>query len=149
MFRHSANFEAEYLYEKLLENKKEKLKYPPIPWAVFTNPQIAGVGFSEKDLKEKGMIEGEDYIIGKHEYKHSGMGEALQSEYGFVKLIFDMKGKFLGANIIGVEASNMIHMAIILLTMSAKIDDFFKFVYIHPALPEVFRNAARTAKNKF
>ncbi len=148
MFRHSANFEAEYLFDKIIENKKGTIAYPPMPWAVFTNPQVAGVGITQDELEAKGKVEGEDFIVGKHEYIHSGMGEALQSKYGFVKLIFDMKGNFLGAGIIGPESSNMIHMAIILLTMNAKIEDFFKFIYIHPALPEVFRNAARSAKAK-
>jgi dihydrolipoamide dehydrogenase len=148
MFRHSANFEAEYLYDKLIDSKHEKIEYPPMPWAVFTNPQVAGVGLTQDDLENMGKVEGEDFIVGKHDYKNSAMGEALQSEVGFVKLIFDKNGYFLGSTIIGAEASNMIHMAVILLTMHAKIEDFFKFVYIHPALPEVFRNAARTARSK-
>ncbi len=148
MFRHSANFEAEYLYDKLIDEKKGEIEYPPMPWAVFTNPQIAGVGLTQDQLEAMGKVEGEDFIVGKHEYRHSAMGEALLSETGFVKLIFDKNGYFLGSTIIGAEASNMIHMAIILLTMHAKIEDFFKFVYIHPALPEVFRNAARSARSK-
>ena len=147
MFRHSANFEAEYLFDKLVENTHSKpINYPPMPWAIFTNPQVAGIGASESELQEKGV----EYIVGKNSYSKSAMGEALRSEHGFVKLLFDKKTKkLLGATIIGEQASVMIHMCSILLTKKAKLEDFFSFIYIHPALPEIVRNAARNAKTKF
>ena len=147
MFRHSANFEAEYLFDKLVEKTNSKpISYPPMPWAIFTHPQVAGVGYSEKELKEKGI----EYVIGKNSYKKSAMGDALQSEYGFTKLLFDKNNKrLLGASIIGEQASIMIHMCIVLLTQKATLDDFFKIIYIHPALPEIVRNAARNARSKF
>lgn len=148
LFRHSVNFEAsEYLVPILIhKKKKEPIKYPPIPHAIFTNPQIAGVGLTEQELIEKKI----PYVSGLHHYKDSAMGMALMSEYGFVKLLFHKKTqKLLGAHIIGPEASNMIHILIAYITMNAKIDDVLKMVYIHPALPEVVRNAARDAKAQF
>ena len=57
-----------------------------------------------------------------------------------------MKGKFLGANIIGPEASNMIHMLIAFMNKSGTLDDLLNMIYIHPALPEIVRNAARKAQ---
>lgn len=147
MFRHSANFEAEYLFETLIEQTHSKpINYPPMPWAIFTHPQVAGVGASEKELQEKGV----EYVVGKNSYRKSAMGDALQSEYGFTKLLFDKNTKrLLGASIIGEHASIMIHMCIVFLTQKATLDDFFKIIYIHPALPEIVRNAARDAKKEF
>ena len=144
LFRHSVNFETEYLIDIWLEKgKKVPIKYPPMPHAIFTNPQVAGVGLTEQELINKKI----PYVVGKNNYINSAMGQALLSEYGFVKLLFHKKTKkLLGAHIIGPESSNMIHMLIVFITMGAKVDDLLKIIYVHPALPEIVRNAARKAQ---
>ena len=143
LFRHSVNFEGEYLFRTLFKDKRnEPIQYPPMPAAVFSHPQIGSVGLTEDACIEKGI----DYFVGLNEYKDSAMGMALRSEEGFVKLIFE-KGseKLIGAHILGEEASNMIHMLIYAMTYGATLDDLLGMIYIHPALPEVVRNAARKA----
>lgn len=147
LFRHSVNFEGEYLFRTLFQNPSdEPINYPPMPHAIFSNPQVSGVGKTEDELKNKGA----DYIVGLNHYKNSAMGSALRSDYGFVKLLFEKSSKkLIGAHIIGPEASNMIHMAIAYMNMNAILDDLLRTIYIHPALPEIFRNAARKAKAKF
>ncbi|MCH9613563.1 MAG: Dihydrolipoyl dehydrogenase [Chlamydiia bacterium] len=104
-----------------------------MPHAVFTNPQIGGVGKTELQLKKEGTL----YVVSKHPYRSSGMGGALLADHGFVKLI--------GTHIIGEEAFNMIHMCIAYMNMGATVDDMRDTIYIHPALPEVVRAAARKA----
>jgi dihydrolipoamide dehydrogenase len=143
-FRHSVNFEGEYLFDRLFGAKpRSPIVYPPVPYAVFTHPQVAGVGKTEDDLKKEGV----DYFAGVNPYKSSAMGMALLSESGFCKLLFDRKTKrLLGAHIIGDEASNMIHMPIAYMNMNATLDDMLRTIYIHPALPEIVRNTARKAK---
>ena len=145
LFRHSANFEGEYVFNAHVAKTNDKpVEYPPVPHAIFTNPQIAGVGKTEQELA------GTDYIVGKNNYAASAMGIALLSDHGFAKVLFDKKTrKLVGAHIIGEEASNMIHMCIIAMTMGATIDDLSKMIYIHPALPEIVRNAIRKAKAEF
>ncbi len=144
MFRHSVNFEGEYLFQHLFgEHEKEPISYPPIPHGVFSSPQIGGVGKTEQEL----LQEGTPYIMGKNTYASSAMGMALRSEHGFVKLLFHSDTKvLLGAHIIGPEASNMIHMLIAYMNMQGTLEDLLRTVYIHPALPEIIRNAARDAK---
>jgi len=147
LFRHTANYEGEYLFDTIFENpRNEKLIYPPIPHAVFSSPQIGGVGYTEQELE----LEGIPYIAGVNDYKDSAMGMALLSEEGFAKLLFhkDTK-KLLGAHIIGEEASNMIHMVIAYMKMEATLDDILDTIFIHPALPEIVRNAARKARGLF
>lgn len=150
LFRHSVNFEGEYLFGQHFENQeKAPIKYPPMPHAVFTSPQIAGVGLTEDEVMFKGLWEGDDYITVIQEYKNSAMGMAMMPEIGFVKLIVDVKSKtLLGAHIIGEKASDMIHMLILGMSMNATIDDYLKMIYIHPALSEVVRNAMRKVKEK-
>ena len=143
-FRHSVNFEGEYLFDQIFGGApKSPIKYPPMPHAVFTHPQVAGVGASEDDLKTKGI----DYVVGLNPYKSSAMGMALLSDHGFCKILVDRKSrKILGGHIIGPEASDMIHMIIAYMNMNATLDDMLRTIYIHPALPEIVRNAARKAK---
>ncbi len=142
-FRHSVNFEGEYLFRTVfVDKKREAIKYPPVPHAVFTHPQVAGVGKTEEELKAQGV----DYVVGLNPYKSSAMGMALLSDHGFCKILIDRKTKkILGAHIIGDEASNMIHMLIAFMSKDGTLDDLLNMIYIHPALPEIVRNAARKA----
>ena len=144
LFRHSVNFEGEYLMKTLFVEKSDKpISYPPVPHAVFTLPQIAGVGKTEDELEQ----EGGEYVVGLNAYKDSAMGMARLSDHGFVKILVDKKSRrLLGAHIIGDEASDMIHVLIAFMTANATVDDLLSMIYIHPALPEIVRNAARKAK---
>ena len=143
-FRHSVNFEGEYLFNEVYGNKTgQSIKYPPIPHAVFTYPQVAAVGKTEEELKTANI----DYVVGLNPYRSSAMGMALLSDHGFCKLLIERRTKkILGCHIIGEEASNMIHMVIAFMNMAGTLNDLLNMVYIHPALPEIVRNAARKAK---
>jgi mycothione reductase len=145
LFRHNANFEGQYLFEHLFEGNTFPICYPPMPHAVFTNPQIAGVGFTEQALKAMNI----EYYVGINEYKDSAMGMALRSEHGIVKLLFDKQSHILlGGHIVGKEAATMSHMIIAYIQMKATLYDMLDTIYIHPALPENIRNAARNAFTK-
>ena len=143
-YRHSVNFEGEYLFDLLYGNKTaQPIRYPPVPHAIFSSPQVAGVGKTEEELKEAGV----DYVVGVNPYAKSAMGMALLSEHGFCKILIERSSKkILGAHIVGDEASDMIHMLIALMTKDGTLDDLLNMIYIHPALPEIVRNAARKAK---
>ncbi len=146
-FRHSVNFEGEYLFRTVfIEKSREPIKYPPVPHAVFASPQVAGVGKTEEELKAENI----DYVVGLNSYKNSAMGMALLSDSGFCKILFCARTKkILGSHIIGDEASNMIHLLIAFMTKEGTLDDLLHMIYIHPALPEIVRNAARKAKEAF
>jgi len=146
MFRHSVNFEGEFLFNTLFVNKKRKpMKYPPMPYAVFTHPEIGAVGPTEEQLKEKGI----KYVKGVNPYKASAQGMARLPDHGFVKLIFNKKSrKLISARIIGEEAATMVHHLIYVITFGATVDTLLEMIYIHPALPEIVRNAVRKAKEK-
>ena len=150
-FRHSVNFEGEWLYKALFSHPHNKpISYPPMPHAIFSNPQIGGVGVTEDELEKQGKKIDKDYIVGMNHYKDSAMGDALRSDHGFVKLLFDKKTqKLIGAHIIGPEASDMIHMCIAFITMKATLTHMLDMIYVHPALPENVRNACRDARMKY
>ncbi len=146
LFRHSANYEGEYLLETVLhDGEKYPIDYTGMPWAVFTNPQIAGVGLNEKECQEKGL----SYVKGVNPYISSAMGMALRSDSGFVKILVERgTRKLLGCIIVGHEASTLIHEVIPLFRLNGKLDDILKMIHIHPALSELVRNAARKARDE-
>lgn len=100
LFRHTANYEGDYVFKSVFQGLDKIINYPPIPHAVFTNPQIGGVGLTEPQaLKKFGEL-----VIGKCNYSSVAMGDALLSEHGFCKLIFSKTDrKLVGAHIIGKE----------------------------------------------
>lgn len=146
-FRHSVNFEGEYLYRTVIEAPcNESIEYPPMPHAIFSYPQVAGVGATEDELIDAGI----EYTVGRNPYHKSAMGMALKSTHGLVKLLFEKTSKkLLGAHIVGEEASDMIHMCIAYMNMNATLDDMLRTIYVHPALPENVRNAARDAQKQY
>ncbi len=146
LFRHTVNYEGEYLVRRVLKNRsQEPIVYGPVPWAVFTHPQIAGVGENETSLRDSGV----DYVVGLARYADSTPGMARSSEAGFVKVIAERQTRrILGAHIVGDEASNMIHLFIAAMKKESSVDDLLDMIFIHPALPEVARDAVRDAGRK-
>lgn len=145
LFRHNANFEGTYLYQShYVSDALSPIQYPPMPHAIFSMPQVAGVGLTEDVLLQTGQKRGVDYVVGINQYRDSAMGMAMLPEVGMVKLIADKHSrKIIGAHIVGDKASDLIHMLIASMTMGATADDLLKMIYIHPALAENIRNAAR------
>ncbi len=140
LFKHSANLEAEYVLTNFF-GKKSAVDYYPMPHAIFTHPQIAGVGMTEQEAREKSK----EYVIGKYEYKNTGMGAAMEEKDGFVKFIVDRKSKeILGCHIIGPDASTLIHEVVVALKADRRkaLDILRETVHVHPALSEVVQRAA-------
>ncbi len=142
-FRHTVNTEGEYLVRSALERSDTRpLDYGPVPYAVFTAPEIAGVGQTEDALKRAGVT----YLMGRSDYADCNMGMARQIDHGFCKLLFTPQGdKILGAHIIGPQASVLIQTVVAVMRMNGGLDDLLNMIYIHPALPELIRDTAREA----
>ncbi|NQV32365.1 MAG: dihydrolipoyl dehydrogenase [Phycisphaeraceae bacterium] len=146
-FRHTVNYEGEYLVQTVLNSHSNlPLDYGPVPHAIFTNPEVAGVGLTEEQAQSQGL----DYVVGRAAYSDSNSGLARGYDHGFAKLIIDRPSRrILGAHILGPEASNMIHLFIVAMKTHATLDDLLDIIFIHPALPEIARDAARDAKQRF
>lgn len=139
MFKHSANLEAQYVYINALTEHKHKIDYTAMPHAIFSNPQVAGVGKTEQELENKGK----KYLKGIYEYKDTAMGSALKEEDGFVKVLINPEnGKILGCHILGSHASILIHEVVVAMKSgSGTVKDIRNSVHIHPALNEVVQRA--------
>jgi mycothione reductase len=147
LYRHTANYEADYLIRKVLQRRDDgPIDYGPVPHAVFSVPEIAGVGITEQQAIEQCK----DYVVGKASYVDSNAGLARGYEYGFVKVLVEHHTRrILGAHILGDEASDMIHLFIAMMKKEGTLDDMLGMIFIHPALPEIARDAVRDAKTKF
>ncbi len=144
LFRHTVNYEGEYLVRTVLQGgMDEPIDYGPVPHAVFSSPEIAGVGITEQQAVEQGK----DVIVGRSAYAESNAGLARGYEHGFVKILIERSThRILGAHILGEEASDMIHLFIAMMKMQGRLEDLLDMIFIHPALPEVARDAARAAQ---
>ena len=152
LFRHSVNFEWEYLLAQHYQWEiSAPIDYPPMPHAVFSYPQIASVWLTQDELEKQGKKEWVDYVISIAHYKNTAMGSAMQSDIWFVKLIVDpTSGMLLWAHIIGEKASDIIHMLIVYISEKIPIQNMLKnLIFIHPALSEVIKNAVRTWVKSF
>lgn len=146
LFRHSVNLEGEYLFRTTIADPvDEPIDYGAMPHAVFSSPQVAGVGETEDQLRQRGA----DYIAGLCPYAKSAMGMALRDNEGLVKLLIDRNTRnILGCHIVGHEASVLIHQVITLMQIGGTLDQLLATTFIHPALNEIVRNAARDARTK-
>lgn len=116
-----------------------------IPDAVFTDPEIATAGLTEKKAAELG------YEVKKARFSFAALGRALASDEGegFVKIVADAKSNtVLGVQIVGPEASNLIGEAALAIEMGARIDDIALTIHPHPTLPEALMEAAELAAGK-
>ena len=143
---HNAKNEAHYAYNNILyPDNKLSVNYNAIPHAIFTSPQIAGVGYTEQQLKKEKI----EYVKSIYTYIQTAMGKAIEDKDGFVKFLIDKKNKYiLGCHIMGTDASILIHEVLVAMrTGNGTIDNITKTIHIHPALSEVVSRAAASINN--
>jgi mycothione reductase len=141
LFKHVANYESGVVYYNAVLKKKVKVDYHAVPHAVFTYPEIAGVGMREKEAVEK--LGSDNVLIGFHKYEDTAKGEAMNVKDYFVKVIVEASTeRILGAHIIGPQASVLIHEIIPLMnTQTGSLRPIQEMMHIHPALSEVVERA--------
>jgi mycothione reductase len=141
MFTHAANFESEYLAQQIGEGRDEPIDYGPMPHAIFTSPEIAGVGATEEELKKSGT----SYVGASVPFMNTTKGRAVKEEYGLCKLLVAPDHKILGCHIVGYQASVLLHVVLPIMKWRNDIHSLVDIIYIHPSLAEVVRGAARKA----
>lgn len=108
---------------------------------VFTDPQFAAVGMSEKELRRKGTA----YVCGRYDFAEHGKAQCLGKTKGFVKMMADSKsGRILGASVLGAQASELIHEVIVAMSFSSTVDQFMRIPHLHPTLAEIWTYPAES-----
>ncbi len=130
---HIAIQQAELAAINAVTGAHRKMDSRAVALAVFTEPQIATVGRSERDLERK------QFLTAKYPFDNHGKSIIMGETSGFVKIIAEPKrGKILGAECIGPEASDLIHEMIAMIHMRATVFDVMAMPHYHPTLAEIW-----------
>lgn len=115
------------------------VNYDTVPSVIYTWPELASVGYTEEQLKEKGV----EYKAGSFPFSANGRAKALGLTDGQVKILADAKtDKVLGVHIVGPRASDMLAEAVVAMEFGASSEDIGRSFHAHPTLSEVMREAA-------
>ena len=139
---HVASAEAICCVEHIAGLPTKPINYNNIPSCIYTTPEIASVGFTEKAAREKGF----ELKIGKFPFTASGKAAAAGEKDGFVKLIFDAgTDVLLGAHLIGANVSEMIAGLVTARNLGVKGKDVIRSIHPHPSMSEAIMEAAAGA----
>ncbi|HEX8545967.1 MAG TPA: dihydrolipoyl dehydrogenase [Cytophagaceae bacterium] len=139
---HVASAEGIICVEKIKGQNPEPLNYNNIPGCTYCTPEIASVGLTEKQAKEKGY----EIKVGKFPFAASGKASASGAKDGFVKVIFDAKyGEWLGAHMIGGTVTEMIAEVVVARKLETTGHEIIKSVHPHPTMSEAVMEATAAA----
>jgi len=139
---HVASAEGILCVEKIAGMHVEPLDYGNIPGCTYCSPEVASVGLTEKQAREKGY----DIKVGKFPFSASGKAKASGHSDGFVKVIFDSKyGEWLGCHMIGAGVTDMIAEAVVGRKLETTGHEILKAVHPHPTMSEAVMEAVAAA----
>ena len=139
---HVASAEGILCVEKIAGMHVEAIDYGNVPGCTYCIPEIASVGLTEKQAKEKGL----DIKVGKFPFSASGKAQASGNSDGFVKVIFDAKyGEWLGCHMIGTGVTDMIAEAVVARKLETTGHEILKAIHPHPTMSEAVMEAVADA----
>jgi dihydrolipoamide dehydrogenase len=123
----------------VIAGKKDEYDARCVPAVIFTSPEMASVGLTEDQCKEKGLT----YKTGSFPFAASGRAMSLMETEGFVKIIADAKtDEVLGVHMVGPEVTELIAEAALAIELGATAEDIARTIHAHPTLPEAMMEAA-------
>lgn len=144
MLAHKAEEEGVFVAEQLA-GQKPHINHNLIPGVVYTWPEVAAVGQTEEQLKEKGI----KYKVGNFPFKASGRARASMDTDGFVKVLADeTTDEILGVHMIGPRTADMIAEAVVAMEYKASAEDISRICHAHPTFTESLKEAALDATGK-
>jgi len=141
---HVATREGEVAAENAMGHST-KMDRRAIPACVYTEPEVATVGLTEKEARDKGF----DVQVGKFSFKSLGKAMAINENVGLVKIVTDKKyGEILGVHIVGPHATDLIHEAVVSIKLESTIEELMHTIHAHPTLSEAIMEAAQDVKGE-
>lgn len=141
MLAHKAEEEGVFVAE-YMAGQKPHINYLLIPGVVYTWPEVAGVGNTEQELKQKGV----EYKTGKFPFLALGRAVASAEKNGFIKVLADKKtDEILGVHMIGPRTADMIGEAVVAMEFRASAEDIGRISHAHPTYSEGFKEACLAA----
>jgi dihydrolipoamide dehydrogenase len=139
---HVASAEGITCVEKIKGLHVEKIDYGNIPGCTYAHPEVASVGLTEKQAKEKGY----ELKVGKFPFSASGKATANGDTDGFIKVIFDAKyGEWLGCHMVGDGVTDMIAEAVVARKLETTGHEVLKAIHPHPTISEAVMEAVAAA----
>lgn len=144
MLAHKAEEEGVALAE-MLAGHAGHVNYDTVPGVIYTHPEIASVGITEEQAKEKGL----EINVGKFPFMANGRARAKGFIEGFVKILADKKtDRIVGAHMVGPGVSELIHEVIVCMEFGGSSEDLARSFHAHPTLSEVVREAALAVEKR-
>ena len=139
---HVASAEGITCVEKIKGLHVEKIDYGNIPGCTYAHPEVASVGLTEKQAREKGY----ELKVGKFPFSASGKATANGDTDGFIKVIFDAKyGEWLGCHMVGDGVTDMIAEAVVARKLETTGHEVLKSIHPHPTISEAVMEAVAAA----
>ena len=135
---HAASAQGVAAAERMM-GTESRMNFSIIPACIYTHPEIASVGMTERQAKDAGI----SYNIGKFPFRANGKALAMGQGEGFVKIIADKKyGEIFGVHIIGPRATDMIGEMAVAMKLEGTAEDIGATIHAHPTLSEAIMEAA-------
>jgi dihydrolipoamide dehydrogenase len=145
MLAHVGSHQGVAAAEHIAGHTHPAIDYKMMPRATYCNPQVASMGYTEKELKETGM----PYKVGKFPMMANGKAAGLNETAGFVKILsHEQYGEILGAHLIGPEVTEMIAEFTVARELEATATEIFRAVHPHPTVSESIAEAAMAVEGQ-
>lgn len=139
---HVASAEAIHCVDAICGRSPQPIDYSTIPSCVYTSPEVASVGLTEKQATEKGI----ELKVGRFQFTASGKAAAAGERDGFVKLLFDAAtDKLIGAHFVGMNVTEMIAEPTVAKALGATAEVLAHTIHPHPTMNEAVMEAAEAA----
>ena len=139
---HVASAEAIHCVDAICGRSPQPVDYSTIPSCVYTSPEVASVGLTEKQATEKGI----ELKVGRFQFTASGKAAAAGERDGFVKLLFDAAtDKLVGAHFVGMNVTEMIAEPTVAKALGATAEVLAHTIHPHPTMNEAIMEAAEAA----
>ena len=139
---HVASTQGEVAVDTIL-GEQATMDYDVVPNVVYTHPEVAQVGLTEAQAKERF---GADVKVARYNFRASGRALALAESDGLTKIVTAGKSqRIVGVHIVGPQASELIAEATLAMRLEATVEDVVATIHAHPTLAETFREAALSA----
>ncbi len=145
MLAHKGQREGHVVADILAGHPHHPVNYGNIPNATYCHPEVASIGLTEAQCKEKGL----KYKVGKFPFSANGRARTSGETEGFVKIIRDEKyGEILGAHIIGAHATELIHELAVARENEFTVEEIDLAIHAHPTLSEAIAEAVLDSMGK-
>lgn len=129
---HVASKEGLVAAQNAVCGNSKTVNYAAVPRCVYTEPEVAGVGKTEKELQENGI----EYNTGQFDFRALGKAQAIGHFQGFIKILADKNDKIIGASIVGPHATDLLTELSLAVHLGLTVEEVGDVIHAHPTLSE-------------